>query len=631
MLSFQDAVAIIISTLKDFQRSEMLIRHYQTFYTIFYEFLIRRGITDDPSTAYSLWKDENYERLSAHKQKIYSSAANVLLFVIQMARIPYDFFCTLPSKIRLLPAHYKILTEYLEHAGLEFSPSHISNMESRCSVFLFHVQVHGIKHVSNLNYDFLQMFYSEYNYSISVSKGMYLSTVMGFLKYLADRNLVPQAFSLFMDKNRRATLIDISAMAVSDQEALNNRRLTSNKDFPSDEFYASSIDFFETLRNHGYEDTVCSLWKITSESLYLFLHRNNLGYEKVIADIWYSYYNQGISDSNLKMSRRLMKLYQQYVENGDIDPLTIFSYNPSSIDLLPSWCRSTVVAFLNRKEKEQKADSTVSFYRSSVLRFCNWLDKKEVHDFAQITPNHIKQFDIEDPHSTTEGKAAYNSRIRQFLMYLEENSLITGRLFECVPTAYAKRERLVNVLSAEEISILDEYTNKAKEELELRDAAMIQLGLRMGLRAIDVCGLKLEDIDWKGRSIHFIQQKTKVEVHLPMPVCVGNAIYRYLRGRVQRQSAFVFLPYNKRGDTIGPGACREALYRALPEFHRGFHWLRKTFSTGLLNRNVSPATIDDALGHTSDCDRDRYLALKGDRMMLCPLRLTDEGINSVRR
>ena len=82
---------------------------------------------------------------------------------------------------------------------------------------------------------------------------------------------------------------------------------------------------------------------------------------------------------------------------------------------------------------------------------------------------------------------------------------------------------------------------------------------------------------------------------------------------------------------MGLGAGREAFYCALPEFHRGFHCLRKTFSTGLLNRNVSPATIDDALGHTSDCDRDRYLALKGDRMMLCPLRLTDEGINSVRR
>ena len=632
MLSFQDAVAVIISTLKDFQRSEMLIRWYQSFYTTFLVFIIERGLMDDPVTAFSLWKEAYFGQISVHRRQISSSAAKALLFVMQNARIPYDFFHTIPSKMRLSSTLYNALTEYLEHASHEFSPGHISNIESRCSMFLFHAQVHGIQHVSDLNYKFLQAFYDEHNYSLSLSKGMVASTIEGFLKYWADRAVIPRAFSLFMDKNRRSGLIDISEMASADQETLNSRRHPSIEDFPPDEFYNSSIEFYETLRDHNYEDTVCNVWIQTSESLYLFLHRNNIGYETTVVDIWYSYYLQVLPQSSLKMSRRLLKLYQQYVENGDIDPLIIFSYSPSSVDLLPSWCRSTVIEFLTRKVKEQKANSTVAMYRSSVLRFCNWLDKKGVRDFSQITCAHVKQFDIEDPHDTTEGKAAYNSRIRQFLMYLEEVSLVINRLFESIPIAYAKQARLVNVLTTEQISILDEYTVRAETELELRDAAMIQLGLRMGLRSIDVCRLKLEDIDWKRRSIRFVQQKTKVEVCLPMPVSVGNAIYRYLQRRKKRQAASVFLPCNNlRGNSLHREVCRDALHRALPRFQGGFHWLRKTFSTGLLNRDVSPATIDDALGHTSDCDRDRYLALKGDRMLLCPLRLTDEGINPLRR
>ena len=632
MLSFQDAVAVIISTLKDFQRSEMVIRWYQAFYTTFLGFIIEQGLMDDPVTAFSLWEEAYFEQISEHRREISSSAAKALLFVMQNARIPYDFFHTIPSKKRLSTAHFDALTEYLKHASHEFSPGHIANIESRCSMFLFHAQVHGIRNITDLNYSFLQTFYDEHNYSISVSKGMVSSTIEGFLKYWADKGIIPQAFSLFMDKNRHASLIDISAMSSADQETLNSRQQQSNEDFPPDEFYTSSIDFYKTLRDHNYEDTVCGIWTQTSESLYLFLHRNNMGYEATVIAIWYSYYIRNLPRSNLEMSRRLLKLYPQYVENGNIDPLIIFSYRPSSVDLLPTWCRSTVVEFLARKEKEQKADSTVAMYRSSVLRFCNWLDKKGVRDFSQITFAYVKQFDIEDPHITTEGKAAYNSRIRQFLMYLEEVSLVTNRLFESVPTAYAKQERLVNVLTMEQVSILDEYTTRAETELELRDAAMIQLGLRMGLRSIDVCRLKLEDIDWKRRSIRFVQQKTNVEVCLPMPVSVGNAIYRYLQERQKRQSASVFLPCNnKRGDSLQSGVCRDALHRALPCFQGGFHWLRKTFSTGLLNRDVSPATIDDALGHTSDCDRDRYLALKGDRMLLCPLRLADEGINLLRR
>ena len=46
----------------------------------------------------------------------------------------------------------------------------------------------------------------------------------------------------------------------------------------------------------------------------------------------------------------------------------------------------------------------------------------------------------------------------------------------------------------------------------------------------------------------------------------------------------------------------------------------------LLERGVKAAVIDDALGHTSNDELDRYLALDEKRMMMCPLQLSDEGI-----
>ena len=267
-------------------------------------------------------------------------------------------------------------------------------------------------------------------------------------------------------------------------------------------------------------------------------------------------------------------------------------------------------------------------YKVSICRFCEWLDKNGVKTYSDLTYNHIKQFDIEDPHSTVEGKTAYNSRIRRFLMYLEEVGLVTGHLFESVPTTCAKRERLVRILTSEELAAIDEYLASASTELQLRDAAMIQLGLRMGLRAIDISKMRHEQIDWKNRSIHFIQKKTKVEVVLPMPVSVGNAIYRYVHERSKAiQSEYVFVPCGRRGKSLNSNACYQALHRVLPELDGGFHCLRKTFSSGLLNRGVKPTVIDDALGHISNDNQDRYLALNDKRMAMCALSLVEEGIS----
>ena len=626
--SYQTAVKLIVSTLRDFGRSDAVVRWYQAFFSAFEDFVSNHD-SKTLDLAYAAWKQETFPNLSEHRRKIADSASKALICTVKNGHVPYDFFKTLPSKDRLVSEYYMILRDYANYARPLYSLRHLSTIESRCSVFLFWAQVNGIRQISDLNYEFLQLFYEEHNYSLGISKGMVLSTVESFLLYLADKALIPHAYALFMNTNRHAYLPDASAMNSEDKAKLKEVRALSQHEFPAEEFYASSLDFFNVLRDHQYEDTVRGIWKITSESLYLFLHRNHLGYRPEIVNIWYSYFVQNVSHSTAIMSRRLLKQYDQFTNNGNIDPLTIFSYTPSSVECLAPWCRPTVEAFLSRKKKEQLASSTVAMYRSSILRFCNWLSQNGVDNYSKITYEHIKRFDIEDPHSTIEGKVAYNSRIRRFLMYLEEKGFVTNHIFESIPATCANRERLVTVLTREEITAIDAYIAAAETELELRDAAMLQLGLRMGLRAVDVCNLKLDEIDWKNKSIRFIQQKTKVEAQLPMPICVGNAIYKYLHKRSKAHlSSFVFVPYAKRGYSLHPAACRTALHRAIPNFHSGFHSLRKTFSTGLLNRGVKPTVIDDALGHTSNSEQDRYLALDDERMMMCPLRLSDEGIFS---
>ena len=101
---------------------------------------------------------------------------------------------------------------------------------------------------------------------------------------------------------------------------------------------------------------------------------------------------------------------------------------------------------------------------------------------------------------------------------------------------------VVKILTEEQLSAIDAYRSNASSPIQLRDTAMIMLGLKMGMRSVDIRKLKLTDISWRKQTISFTQQKTGVYIELPLPVDVGNSLYRYItEGRPIVQDDTVFI------------------------------------------------------------------------------------------
>lgn len=175
------------------------------------------------------------------------------------------------------------------------------------------------------------------------------------------------------------------------------------------------------------------------------------------------------------------------------------------------------------------------------------------------------------------------------------------------------------------------YKEKSTSPIELRDTAILEIGLKMGFRGKDIISLKLSDIDWKTHTIRFVQSKTCVEIWLPMSVSVGNAIYRYLRnGRpFVMDDPHVFLKARAPFGSIGTSVCRHAMERVLPDRNiqgSKFHVTRRTFATDLLKKKTKISVIADALGHSDIGTVHKYLSLDEERMRLCPLPLTELGL-----
>jgi integrase len=214
---------------------------------------------------------------------------------------------------------------------------------------------------------------------------------------------------------------------------------------------------------------------------------------------------------------------------------------------------------------------------------------------------------------------------------MADENLIRQTLCYAVPTAFAPRRSIVTVLTDEQVADIYDYRQKASTPLELRDVAIVMLGLRMGIRGVDILKLQITDFDWKNRTVTFIQQKTRKEITLPVPIEVGNSVYQYITcGRpssAQSGNGYVFIRHQAPYVPFSTAsiACTSALKRILRNYsieleeRQGFHMTRKTFATRMLRAENRMDDIANALGHARTETAEVYLERDENRMRLCPL------------
>jgi site-specific recombinase XerD len=140
-----------------------------------------------------------------------------------------------------------------------------------------------------------------------------------------------------------------------------------------------------------------------------------------------------------------------------------------------------------------------------------------------------------------------------------------------------------------------------------RNHAMILLGYRHGMRASEVCGLKLSDIDFKNREITIRRLKHSLKTVQPMTDLPGQPLLselrvlrRWLTERPDDRSDYVFT--SQKGGRID----RTRFFRivqayaeqaGLPADRRFAHCLKHTLGLTLVEAGVNLAIVKQALGH----------------------------------
>jgi integrase/recombinase XerD len=194
--------------------------------------------------------------------------------------------------------------------------------------------------------------------------------------------------------------------------------------------------------------------------------------------------------------------------------------------------------------------------------------------------------------------------LRSFLRYLITQGQSQVGLDEAIPTVAGWRlAALPRYLRAADVErVLAACDPNTKNGA--RDRALLLLIARLGLRAGDVCRLRLGDIDWVQSTVQVLGKSHRA-TQLPLPQEVGDAILHYLMTASATQSDRVFLrvtppvglPLTRTGISC---IVKRAIIRAgVSAPTHGAHVLRNSAATSLLADGASLESIAVVLRHRS--------------------------------
>lgn len=230
--------------------------------------------------------------------------------------------------------------------------------------------------------------------------------------------------------------------------------------------------------------------------------------------------------------------------------------------------------------------------------------------------------------------------LRFFLRYLNERSIVINSISDKIHMArMSKQAKIPCIWKAADLKSLLQIVPR-NSPIGKRDYAMILTACILGLRSIDVKHLTLDDFDWKRKLLTFRQHKTGKSTTLPIPNPVGWAIIDYIRnGRPQVfETRILFVKHMPPFDPIGDenhlhGIISHYMNKAgiKKESKHGFHSLRHTAASLLLEGGTPLEIITEVLGHSSTDITSVYLKIDIKNLEQCvlPLDFEKEGGDAI--
>ena len=263
------------------------------------------------------------------------------------------------------------------------------------------------------------------------------------------------------------------------------------------------------------------------------------------------------------------------------------------------------------------AGNTVAAYSRDLTRYLNFLGER--------SPGEIRASDVTDHLASLKAQGiSPRSRARALsALRMLHRFLVVEGYCEVNPCSIVEAprgvHRLPSVLSGKQVEALLAAPLDTGA-IELRDAAMLELLYATGLRASELVGLALSEVNLSAGYLMTIGKGDKERL-VPIGESACRAVSRYLeaaRGELLKGGASRLLFLSR----LGEGMTRQAFWnivkkRALQagvQSHLSPHTLRHSFATHLLENGADLRSVQIMLGHADLSSTQIYTHVTRERL-----------------
>jgi integrase/recombinase XerC len=280
------------------------------------------------------------------------------------------------------------------------------------------------------------------------------------------------------------------------------------------------------------------------------------------------------------------------------------------------WLRADLTAYL--RDERNLSPHTLRAYEREVARFVEFASTEmSMPAPVEVTPAVVRAYlaHLHGEHLAKVSSQRALAALRTYFRFLGREQVVRANPARVVPTPRAPK-RLPEVVTAPEMSeLLDALPATPAGR---RDRAALEMLYGAGLRAAELVGLDLDDLDLSRRLVR-VRGKGGKERVVPFGKLAEAAIRAYLpdraawRAAARDPGADEPVLVNQRGGRLSDRSLRRvvdsAVFRIAMVRHVHPHTLRHAFATHLLEGGMDLRAIQELLGHASLSTTQRYTHL----------------------
>jgi len=273
--------------------------------------------------------------------------------------------------------------------------------------------------------------------------------------------------------------------------------------------------------------------------------------------------------------------------------------------------KQVIDRYLQARRAARYSENTLHDYRNTFRLFLKFTG--EDHPFQDIDVNTITQFMASERVARVSKKTAlnYHTGLSSLWSWAVENNLAAENIVRKVKPPSPEQREIIPFTRAEVSHLLNACEGGGNV---LRDQAILLLLLDTGIRASEMCDLRIRDLNIPERRLLVIGKGRKERI-LKISKRTLSAIKTYLAERgitnlqyARRNHLFVTKQENPvRRDTIRQLMERLGARAGIPGVHA--HRFRHTFAINFLRNGGNIYTLQKFLGHTTLDMVKRYLKI----------------------